>query len=118
MKPLFDRQGRTVAWLDGEDIYNLNGSHAGHVDEDGIYLRTGARRGSFSDGFFRDARGHAVAFVEGASNGPLTPITQIPPIAPIPAMPPIPPIPPISPIPPIPSLSWSSLDWPAFLRGI
>ena len=80
--------------------------------------RTGANTlGILESGYFRDKGGHAVAFVNGASGGPLLPITMFPPFPPFPAFPPFKPLAPLAPLPPLPSLSWSRIQWPEFIGG-
>ena len=44
--------------------------------------------GEFGDGYFWDRSGNAVAFVEGASEGPALPVTEVVPMPPIPSTPP------------------------------
>lgn len=91
----------SVPFIEGKNVFSYSGKYLGE----------------FEDGFFWDMYGNAVAFVEGASNGPLTPITEIPPIPPIHPIPPIPPVPPIPPIPPIHSLGWSQMTFEDFLSS-
>ncbi|MEO9870875.1 4-fold beta flower protein [Ekhidna sp.] len=115
MKSIFDRNGKTIAWLKESEIFNLGGTNIGFLDKEAVHNLRANYKGTFTNGFFRDKRGNSVAFVDGASNGPIPPIPNIPPIPPIPSIPPIHPIPPIPPIAPIPSFSWSNIDWNEFI---
>jgi hypothetical protein len=98
MEPIFDRSGSVVAWLRDSDIYHLDGGHAAVLNGDNVYGHRGEHSGVFKNGLFRDHRGGVVAFIRGASGGPIRPIPSIPPIPPIPSIPPIPAIPSIPPI--------------------
>jgi hypothetical protein len=115
MHAIFDRNGRTVGWLDDETIRDRQMRHRAFIEGDGVFSFGGSHRGSFADGYFRDKRGDAIAFVQSATGGPMTPIPEIPPIPAIPPIAPIPPLPPIPPIAPIGSFSWSRMSWDDFL---
>lgn len=78
MNPIYDRRGQVVAWLDDENIYHLNGRHAGVVDGNNVYGHRGQHLGVLDHGLFRDHRGGAVAFLEGATGGPILPIPSNP----------------------------------------
>lgn len=117
MTPIFDRHGRTTAWRDRENIFQLNGIHSAVLHGSNVHGRRGQHLGVFDDGLFRDHRGAVVGFVEGASGGPLLPLTSLPPLAPLPSLPPLPAIPAIPPVPAIPSLAWSSTTWTQFADG-
>jgi hypothetical protein len=117
MTPIYDRNGRTIAWMNNNYIYHLSGRQVlAFVNNNSVFTYGSRHIGRLSNGFFRDRFGHAIAFIQGATNGPMPPIPQIPPIPPIPAIPPIPPLPPIPPIPPINSLSWSNFTWENFIN--
>lgn len=117
MNSIFDRQGRTIAWVRDKYIYDLSGKQVlAFINNNSVFTYQGKHLGRFNKGFFRDKNGHAVAFVKGATGGPVTPVTQVTPISPIPSIPAIPPIPPIPPIAPIDSLSWSNLSWENFIN--
>lgn len=110
MEPIYDRNGRTVAWFDGEegDVFDAAGRPIGFVDGDGYYsYRFGQYLGEFDGGIFWDRYGRAVTFLDGATGGPLLPVLSIPPIPPIPGIPPIRPMTPVPPVAPLQSLSWS-----------
>ncbi len=128
MDPIFNKNGRTVGWLESEEriIYDLNGNPLAFLDgddveEDGqenIINYQGKHKGLLDKGYFRDHSGAVVAFLEDAENmdsdGPLLPIPDIAPIPPIPAIPPVPPVPPVPPIPGISLISWSNINWESF----
>lgn len=118
MNPIYDRKGQVVAWLRNDrDIYQLDGKHAAVIKNGNVYGHRGQHLGIFKKGLFRCHRGGAVAFLKGASGGPMLPLPSISPIPPIPATPPIPAIPSIPPIPAIPSLGWSSTAWGQFISA-
>jgi len=96
MQPIFDSEGATVAWLNGDVIHELDGRAAAFVRNRAVYNYAGGQRGWFDSGFLRDRDGDAVAFMDGCRGGPLPPLHEVPPIPPITAIPPIPPIPAIS----------------------
>ena len=116
MTPIFNRHGATISWIRGRELFNLQGRSIGFLNNDAVFNLQANYKATFTNGFFRDRNGSVVAFVRGATNGPIPPIPNIPPIPPIPNIPPIHPIPPIPPIRPIPSLRWSSIDWNSFIN--
>jgi hypothetical protein len=83
MQPIFNRQGQVVAWYKGTNIYHINGAHAAVINGENIYDQRGRHLGIFKKGIFRDHKGGAVAFISGASGGPILPITSISPIPPM-----------------------------------
>jgi 4-fold beta-flower domain-containing protein len=116
MNPIFGPSGRVVAWLRGTNIYDLDGSHAAVINGNNVYGHRGQQLGTFTKGFFRDARGGAVAFVRGASVGPVPPVPAVPPVPPVPQIPPIPAVPAIPRVPAVPLLSWGT-SWALFING-
>lgn len=118
MKPIYERNGQTVGWLNDDGvIYDRNNRYRAFIQNGAIYTYQGRYLGVLDRGFFRDRQGHVVTFMAGAQGGPIPPIPAIAPIPPIPPTPPIPPIPPIAPIAPIGSFNWSQSDWNGFLNG-
>lgn len=124
MDVIYDRDGKAVGWLHGHAVYDRMHRLRAFVQTDPnvfAYRSLGALfsygrtyLGHFDRGFLRDRAGHAVAWVPGAHDGPLTPVAERPPVHPIlpePSLPPVVPAPP----PPTPSTSWSSLTWDEFL---
>ncbi|MBN3581102.1 hypothetical protein JYB64_01805 [Algoriphagus aestuarii] len=88
MNSIFNRHGKIVAWIQETEIFDLKGRSIDFVNNEAVFNLRAAYKGTFSNGFFRDKNGSAVAFIDGSTNGP---------------------------IPPIPSLNWSSIDWNAFI---
>lgn len=117
MTPVYDQQGICVAWLDDRSILDSSGRHRALIENTAVYGYDGKYLGTFEDGYFRDRQGYAVAFVEGAAGGPLTPLPQLPPLPPFPMLAPLPPLLPIPPIPAIPRFAWSPDGWEAYLQG-
>ena len=118
MTPIYNRQGRTIAWINKIYIYDLYGRNVlGFINNNAVFTFECKHLGWFKNGFFRDKSGYAVAFIQGANNGPITPITQIPPIPPITSIPPIPSIPPLHLTLPIDKLSWSILTWENYINS-
>jgi 4-fold beta flower protein len=73
MEPIYDREGRVVAWRRGSYVYHLDGSHAGVIYGTYLYSRRGRHLGVFKNGLILDYRGGVVAFLKGASGGPELP---------------------------------------------
>ena len=116
MNPIYDREGQVVGWKNDQNIYDLDGSHAAVRDKENVYGHSGQHLGLLLEGFFRDHRGDAVAFLSGAIGGPILPTPSNPPLPPIPATPPTPAKPSIPPIPAIPSLDWG-ISWKEFINS-
>lgn len=115
MEPIYDRQGIVVAWKNGNVIHDISGNAIAFINDTNVISYTGKHLGVLNNGFFRDHRGDAVAFMKGATGGPILPVLSVPPVPPVPAIAPVPPIPPIPPVPAVPSLSWSDLSWDKFI---
>jgi hypothetical protein len=118
IKPIYNRFGKTVGWITNDFIFDRAGHACAFVWNGAVVSYSGGHRGHFEQGFFRDWEGHAVAFVEGAAGGPLTPLTEPPP--PLPALQLPTKRPPATAVPAAPtttrfSLSWSREDWAQFL---
>jgi len=116
MEPIYDRDGRAIAWRHGSDIYHLNGSHAAVLDGENVYGHGGQHLGLFKNGWFRDHRGSVVAFVDGAFGGPRLPAMSAPPDPPAPSAPPLSAVPSVPPRSAIPLLGWSAASWSEFIR--
>ena len=85
MNPIYDREGQVVGWKNDENIYDLDGSHAAVRIKENVYGPSGEHLGLLLEGFFRDHRGDAVAFLSGAIGGPILPSPSLPPDPPIPS---------------------------------
>ena len=117
-KEIYNHRGAVVGWIVGEsDIFSRANLYIGFLEETNVFNAGGFYVGEFEDGFFWDRNGRAVAFIDGATNGPIIPITQIAPISPIHGITPIRPITPVTPVSPVHSLSWSQSAFEAFIRG-
>ena len=90
--------------------------HLASVDGEWLVNRRGKAVAHFTSGWIRDLRGDCVAFMEGASGGPMTPQTQIAPIPPTPGITPMAAVASLSPLPPIPSVNWSTAGWDGLQR--
>jgi hypothetical protein len=116
IKPIYNRFGKTVGWLMGDFIFDRTGQGRAFILNGTVVSYSGGHRGHYEQGFFRDWDGHAVAFVPGASGGPLTPHLEAPP--PLPALR-IPAERPLAtanhPTTARFSVSWSRGDWAQFL---
>ena len=116
MEPIYDRAGRVVAWHRGKDIYHLNSTHAGVINGVNVYGHHGQQLGVFKNGLFRDHRGGVVAFVRGATGGPVLPVPSVPPVPPVPSVPPVPAVPSVPRVPAVPSLGWGQ-EWQQFINA-
>jgi|SRR5579862_1847725 hypothetical protein len=119
MLPIRDQTGKTCGWLNDALLHDLTGRHVGFVLTAGhVFTYMDAYVGHLDDGYFCDRAGNAVAWLDGASGGPLLPAALPAPVAPIPQTPLIdlPPLP-CPPVPSIPTLTWSSLTWDRFCAG-
>lgn len=117
MKPIFNRHGRTIGWLDNDVIYDRTNSYRAFIHEGNIFTYDARHLGIINQGIFRDKRGLCIAFMDEASGDPMLPIPEITPAPPIPATPPATPIPPIPPKIYAASYHWNPLKWEAFLDG-
>jgi len=118
MKPIFGSQGEPVGWLIeyNKVVVDALGRCRAFCSDGGVFSYEGTYLGEFAQGYFWDRLGEAVAFIEGASDGPPLPTTETPPPAPIPGMPPIQPMVPEPPEPAAHSGRWSRLTFEAFLE--
>ena len=71
MTPIYDRSGRVCAWLENTMIRDLGGRVSAFVSGAELVGSTGRHLGRFQDGNIRDHRGAVVAWVKGATGGPL-----------------------------------------------
>src|SRR5690349_15866361 len=88
VKPIFNQFGKTVGWISNGTIFDHRNSYRAFVSGEGVFNYRGQHLGWLEAGFFRDKQGHAVAFLEGATGGPATPVTASPPPPPITQIPP------------------------------
>ena len=119
MEPIFDRNGKTVGWLQEDVVYDLNGVHLAFIFRGAVFDYGGHHLGSFSHKFFRDEKGRAVAFVKGASGVTVPHTASSPPTPSVSASLPQPPqmsSRKIPEIPPVQTLSWSGTAWERFVK--
>jgi hypothetical protein len=114
-KPIYNKQGHPVAWKYSNFIYDLYGKQLPiYLEMAGLLNFKGKYLGYFSTGFFRDKRGSAVAFVQGAHDGPTLPMMEwINPVIIPPAV-----YPPFLTTPPIQFLDrfdWSYFSWNQYI---
>jgi hypothetical protein len=93
----------------------LSGYHLTTINGMSVYAHYGSQLGVFNGGYFRDHSGNAVAFIDGAFGGLMTPLTRIPPLPPIARLAPIPAIPNLPKIPALPTFNWSLTSWDDFI---
>ena len=118
MTPIYNPRGHVCAWFRDDKIYDLRGRCVGFIRQGRQVINTRGRHlGVLDDGNFRDHMGNAAGWIRGGSGGPVRPVPSVPPVPPVPSVPPVPPVTPVPPVPAVPSLSWSALDWSAFVSG-
>src|SRR5664279_1426230 len=85
MEPIYGATGRVVAWLDDnrDMTRDLHGNVNAWLHEDCVYSLRGQHVGHFVDGNFRDAHGAVVAFIAGATGGPIKPVQAVTPVRPV-----------------------------------
>lgn len=113
---VYNQAGVVIGWIKNNIIFNYEGSKAvAFTDKQDVFSfnNGNAYLGRFHNGFFRDKKGNAVAWVRGASGGPITlpPLDRVAPIF-MPVIKPITPI--VITINPIETFSWSIMSWEDF----
>jgi hypothetical protein len=120
MKGIFEKRGEAVGWLgdEGADstIYNDQGNPKAFLKEQTVYSFKGIYLGTFREGFIRDKKGYAVAFVEGALGDPPVPDITTPKIPPRPVLLPRPAIKEKPPVSPPERPEWAAETFDAFLE--
>lgn len=119
MEPIFDRNGKTVGWLHEDVVYDLEGANLAFVFRGALFGFDGRHVGSFSNKFFLDEEGKAVAFVRGASGPNVPPMPSAIPVPPRPMTTPTPKKTMTSSVPsmpPVHSLTWSNTPWVVLLK--
>jgi hypothetical protein len=104
-----------VGWLVSGVIFGPHHQPKAFVRRNAVFSFGGHCIGRIETGFIRDRKGDAVAFMDGAKNGPPVPIPEFPPLKPILPIPPSTPVPSEAPVSPPASNAWSVLDWEQFL---
>ncbi|MBP2625568.1 MAG: hypothetical protein H6Q68_279 [Firmicutes bacterium] len=118
MIPVFNKNGKTIAWLKDSIVFAKDGSKAlAFIEQENIFSYSSKHLGIFQNGYFRDKKGDAIAFIKGASGDPFPPRPAIPPFPPRPCIPPEPPTPSVPSVSARASLAWSQTDWEAYING-
>lgn len=118
MEPIYDRSGQPIAWRHRDAIFNNAGRPLALVRARVAFALDGRFLGRFGDGFYRDAKGYAVAFEAGATGGPLPPLPH--PVGAQPRWQELPHDPAFAPAPPPPPMllrAWSPRTWDEFITG-
>ena len=116
--PIYNNTGWPIGWLIGNAVYDRLGQPRAFLEDAMVFSYEGEYLGEFTDGFFRDHAGDAVAFIEGAHAGPFLPPTKQPtPELPELQDPPSQPTISTPPSPPLGTLRWSENSWNSFLHG-
>jgi hypothetical protein len=115
MEPIFSAQAQVVGWYGNEAIYDPTGQPRARVRAKDIFSLNGQYLGRIENGYVRDARGDAVAFMKGAVGAPITPSPRV-----VPTAPNLRPIiaaanPRVKPYAASASTRWSEKDWETFL---
>ena len=115
MQTIFNKRGRTVGWLSGNDIYDTKGNFIGFFIVHAVYNSSSEYCGRLKQSFFRDTEGRVVAFLQGAKGGPALPALKSIPTKPIkkprPSTKVAHTVPSVKPLKP----SWSKQDWEGFI---
>jgi hypothetical protein len=116
MEPIFDSAGRPVAWLYRQQfLIDRFGVCRAFIRGRVLFSMDRRVLGEFSQGYVWDTQGEAVAFVRGASNGPVLPAPHYAGSAPIPPVVSVPVLPPVVASQPVHRIKWSLLSMDTFL---
>ena len=115
MEPIFSPQAQVVAWFKNDAIYDENGHPRAIVRDRAVYTLNGTYLGRIENGYVRDQRGDAVAFLRGANGAPLVPTPRVIPTAPMTWPLRSMATPRVTPYAASPSTRWSAKDWEVFL---
>jgi hypothetical protein len=115
MRPIFDQVANLVSWLHGYLLLCPEMESIGHIQSGRIFDSTGGHRGQFGDGYFWTLGGEAVAFVEGASNGPALPAISLVASSPLDNQEELPALPALPEFPFSRLNIWSGIDWTDFM---
>lgn len=115
MEPIFSPQAHVVGWLKSDTIYDTSGHPRALVRDRNVFTLNGHYLGRLEQGYVRDQRGDAVAFMRGATGAPITPTPRVIPTAPMtwPVRSSV--TPRITPYAAAASTRWSTKDWELFL---
>ena len=116
MDPIFARDAQVVGWFKNETFYDANGHPLGFLRNTNMYSYDGSHRGTLKHGFLRDTNGNVVAFMKGATGGPITQSPRVVPAAPAPRPRPTLPAIRITPKEGLVTKEWSDTDFVTLLR--
>lgn len=80
MEPIFNPHGKSIGWIDNDVIYDRSNRYRAFVSDGNVFTYQGRHLGVLDNGFSRDKFGYCVAFIKGASGGPIPPIPEIAPV--------------------------------------
>jgi hypothetical protein len=109
MQALYDSSGAVYAWLhESGKIYDLSGQNVAFVDGDSVYDWNGSHIGWWQDGHIRDHQGAAALFTADSQNvGILKPLRQLRPLQPLRQLSPMKPFKAFKPFKPFKQMAWS-----------
>ena len=115
---VFNKNGKTIAWLKDSIVFTKDGRKAlAFIEQENIFSYSSKHLGIFQNGYFRDEKGDAIAFIKGASGDPFPPRPAISPFPPKPCTPPASPAQSVPSVPIKASPSWSQTDWEVYING-
>jgi len=103
VEAIYDSAGAVVAWKRGDDIHDVRGRAIAFLSNKNVVSYSGKQLGVLDKGLFRDHHGDVVAFMRGATGGPVLPVPSEKPVPPVPAVAPARPEPPVPRAPVVPS---------------
>lgn len=115
MEPIYGQSGQVVGWLSEDRLVALNGRTVGRLYDDAVHREDGSHIGYFNEGVFRDNRGDTVAFIDGASGGPMKPMKHVRPVQPVQHVQPVRAVRHVRNVRAVRSLSWSPNSFDQYL---
>jgi hypothetical protein len=117
MDAIYGPRGNVVAWFNVDHFVALGGATVGWLYDDAVHSLRGNHVGYFTDGLFRDHAGRVVAFVDGATGGPVRPVRHVRPVQPVRHVRPVRPVRGVRQVRGVWSASWSSHSFDDYLGG-
>jgi hypothetical protein len=109
LSEFFDRNGNAIAYIpDGENLYTWQGKPVAFLRGDRIFNYRGKLIGWFQDGWFRDRQSKCMLFTPEAQGGPVKPVRKVKPVKSVRSVRPVKPVTEVPPVQPVKTLSWSS----------
>ena len=115
MEPIFAPDAQLVAWLKDSIIYDEAGQPIAFLHDNAVFSYEDVYIGRMEHGYFRDEHGDAVAFMRGASGGPLMVSPRVIPTAPTTWRTPSAPAVRVVPAAPTASMRWSTKSWAEYI---